>query len=344
MTVGKPALVVEGASTADGCTTLTAADPTKDSIVTGGSFGFSLTNNNILLSGFVVQNSAIGIQTSDAFSGYRITDNVAQNDTTAGVNFNSGGGSQSRVDHNCLRSNSGDGGLESEIGNLKNALIDHNTTFQNLNNGIDLSGSGQRAYVTVTNNSSIKDAGSSFTMDNSIGSSIDHNTSQHDPGTTGGPITIGGANNSLNVSYNTVQAGGNGIVFNPNTFFPVFPAPNQGLTVNGNTISQTLGSGIVATPNSVTLSLFSGNAVSLTGIDGIRIQSGNNNNRIENNHSDQNNHDGIRNEVGATGNTYLSNSMFLNVTFDAEDGNRTANTWSGNHCNTDFPPGTICGV
>jgi hypothetical protein len=28
--------------------------------------------------------------------------------------------------------------------------------------------------------------------------------------------------------------------------------------------------------------------------------------------------------------------------FDARDDNRPANTWIGNHCQTDFPAGTIC--
>jgi hypothetical protein len=34
--------------------------------------------------------------------------------------------------------------------------------------------------------------------------------------------------------------------------------------------------------------------------------------------------------------------MFQNITFDARDENRPANTWSGNRCRTDFPAGTIC--
>jgi parallel beta-helix repeat protein len=348
VTVNKPALTLVGASSADGCSVLTAADPTKDSIVTGGlSFAFSLVNNNIQLSGFVVQNSNLAIQTSAGFSGYRITDSIAQNNT-AGVNFNSSGNSQSRVDHNCFRSNSA--GLQSEIGDLRNALVDHNTTYRNTFAGLDFSGAGARAYVTVTSNSSIEDGAAGVTMDNSIGTSVDHNNAQGTPRLAAnyGAISIGGGNNGLAVSSNVINGGvGNGINFNQNNFVPVFPAPSVGTNVIGNQISGTGASGILvigtATMGSVNLSLFSGNTVSLSGIDGIRIQLSNMNNRIENNETDKNNRNGIYAE-GATNNTFANNRAFLNVGFDARDDNRPANTWTGNHCDTDSPPGTICGV
>jgi hypothetical protein len=350
VTVNKPALTVEGASTADGCTVLTAADPTKDSIVTGGvSFAFNLVNNNILLSGFVVQNSNIAIQTSPSFSGYRITDSIAQNNSTAGVNFNSSGGSQSRVDHNCFRSNLS--GLESEVGDLRNALVDHNSTYRNTFAGLDFTGAGARAYVTVTSNSSLEDGAAGVTMDNSTGTSVDHNNARGTPRVAAnyGAISIGGGNNGLAVSNNVVDGSGvgNGINFNQNNFVPIFPAPSVGTNVIGNTINRSGGSGIVAigtaTMGSVNLSLFSGNTVSLSGIDGIRIQLSNTNNRIENNQTDKNGRDGIHAE-GATNNTFANNSAFLNIEFDARDDNRPANTWTGNHCDTDSPPGTICGV
>ena len=35
--------------------------------------------------------------------------------------------------------------------------------------------------------------------------------------------------------------------------------------------------------------------------------------------------------------------MSGNAEHDAHDENRAANTWTGNHCDTDFPAGTICG-
>jgi parallel beta-helix repeat protein len=77
--------------------------------------------------------------------------------------------------------------------------------------------------------------------------------------------------------------------------------------------------------------------------NGIQISEGNTGNLIAHNDADRNGRDGIHSS-GATGNSFIDNSMFDNVLFDAEDEDRPSNIWSGNHCNTDSPPGTICGV
>jgi hypothetical protein len=344
VTVNKPGLTLVGASNVGDCTVVTAADPTTDSIVTGVGFSFSLTNYSITLSGFVVQGSTNGILTSDAFSGYRITNDTVQNNLGAGVNLNSGGTNQTRVDHNCFRTN-GSAGLQSEVGNLKNALVDHNSTYRNGFSGFDFSGVGSRQYVTVTRNSSVQD-GAGYSMTNSIGSSIDHNDAS---GVGGSGVLIGGANNGLNISYNDLEGGANGIRFNQNLFFPIFAAPSVGLNVSDNTVSGASGSGIVAegptslNTGSVNLSVFSNNNSSLNGLNGIRLEAFNTGNQIANNTTNQNNTNGIW-ANGATGNTFQSNHMNLNVGFDALDDNRPANTWTGNHCVTDFPAGTICGV
>jgi parallel beta-helix repeat protein len=340
----KPSLTLVGATNVNEakCSTVTAADPTMDTIVTGGAFSLSLLNNDISVSGFVVQGAVDGIDTSAAFSGYRITSNIVQSNTNWGVNFLSSGRSQSRVDHNCIRMNSGDG-VASELGNLSNGLVDHNVTYRNGGGGVDLSGAGARAYVTVTAN-----VGSANTfgylMDNSIGSSIDHNTSMGD--TYG--IYIGGANNGLAIVANDVEdAGINGIIFELSTFIPVFAAANVGLDVSGNTVLRSGSSGIVAdagNPN-LTFSTVSNNTSSGNGLaaprSGIRLQTGNNNNTVTNNTADKNSANGIHAD-GAVGNTFANNHMSLNVAFDARDENRPANTWTSNHCLTDFPAGTIC--
>ena len=52
--------------------------------------------------------------------------------------------------------------------------------------------------------------------------------------------------------------------------------------------------------------------------------------------------DGIRNRGTSSGNRFDGNHMSGNAEHDAHDENRAANTWAGNHCATDFPPGTIC--
>src|SRR5205823_13734563 len=111
------------------------------------------------------------------------------------------------------------------------------------------------------------------TMDNSTGTSVDHNNAQGTPRffANYGAISVGGANNGLAINNNVVAGGvGNGINFNQNNFFPIFAAANVGLNVIANSISHTAASGIVAigtaTMGSVNLSLFSGNSVSLSGI------------------------------------------------------------------------------
>ena len=347
--VTKPLLTLVGPTNVNigKCSTVTAADPTQDAIVTGaGSYSFSLLNNNITMSGFVVQGSVDGIRTSASFSGYRITNNLAQNNSGAGINFLSDGTNQSRADHNCLRQNNASG-LQSEVGNLSSALVDHNATYRNGFAGLDFSGAGARAYVSVTQNSSIEDNRAGFTMDNSIGSSVTQNTAQGTPrlDPVGGAVLIGGANNGLDVSGNSLTGGsvGNGIRFDQNHFFPVFAAPNVGLSVIGNAVTGFGGTGIIAVANfpNLTLSVLSNNDSSSNGIAGIRIQAVNNNNTVTNNGADKNDSHGIWAE-GATGNTFTNNHMSLNVGFDARDDNRPANTWTDNHCTTDFPVGTIC--
>jgi len=349
VSVTKPSLTLVGPTTVNPgqCSTVTAADPTRDAIVTGaGSYSFSLLNNNITISGFVAQGSVDGIDTSAAFSGYRITNNIAQNDVNWGMNLNSGGANQSRVDHNCMRLN-GPGtnfladGLASEGGNLTNALIDHNATYRNPGAGIDLSGAGARAYVTISNNSSVED-GHAINVDNSIGSSIDHNAAQN---SVGSGIFIGGSNNGLGITNNTVTGGGSqGIRFDQANFIPVFPGANVGLNVSGNVVTGVAGSGIFADANApnLTYSLVSNNSLSGNGFSGIQLGTMDDNNRVTNNGADKNGANGIY-AAGAVGNTFANNHMSLNVQFDARDDNRPANTWTANQCITDSPPGTICG-
>jgi Right handed beta helix region len=354
--VTKPSLTLVGPTTVNPgqCSSVTAADPTRDAIVTGAaSYSFSLMNNKITISGFVVQGSADGIDTSDAFSGYRITNNIAQNNSTRGIDLLSSGKNQSRVDHNCLRQN-GNSGLQSEIvvagdpGNLSNALVDHNSTYGNGFDGLDFSGAGARAYVTVIQNASVDDALGGVSMDNSIGSSVSQNVTRGTPSlyASGAGIFVGGANNGLTISGNTVTGSGlgNGIKLTQAQFTPAFTAPNVGLNVSGNVVTGFGGSGIVAVadaPN-LTLSTVSNNTSSGNEGSGIRLQIGNDNNQVTKNSTDENGDNGIYAD-SAVGNTFANNHMNLNVGFDARDDNRPANTWTANQCTTDSPAGTICG-
>ena len=64
---------------------------------------------------------------------------------------------------------------------------------------------------------------------------------------------------------------------------------------------------------------------------------------VSGNQADGNGRDGIRDRGTSSGNTFDGNHMSGNAEHDAHDENRAANTWTGNHCVTDFPAGTICG-
>ncbi len=67
-------------------------------------------------------------------------------------------------------------------------------------------------------------------------------------------------------------------------------------------------------------------------------------NRFEHNHARRNLGDGIRAFMDSAGNTYADNHMRHNVYHDAHDDNRRGDRWVNNHGETDFPPGSICGV
>lgn len=328
------------------CSIETAPDPTKDAIVTGGAGpSFNLTNREIKLTGFAVQGASDGIDTSAAYSAYQITGNLVQHNSVRGINFVSSGLELSKVESNCIRLNPN--GLQSEGGgDLRYAVVDHNVTYRNSVDGLDFSGAGARAYLTITANTSIEDSFGGISLDNSIGTVIKNNTTQSTPTSfaNGAAIYIGGGNNGLDITGNKINDGiGNGIRFDQSNFSPVFTAANVGLDVAGNKIYRTGASGILAfagAPN-LTLSTLSANTSSLTGLTGIRLQAGNNNNRVIGNIASKNGANGIHAE-GATGNTFEKNQMFLNVQFDARDDNRPSNTWTNNKCDLDSPPGTIC--
>lgn len=76
---------------------------------------------------------------------------------------------------------------------------------------------------------------------------------------------------------------------------------------------------------------------------GIALDSSSSANVVKENMTYRNTRDGLLVEAGSSGNTMLENFSFQNGQFDAEDGNRTNNLWCRTFCQTDNPPGTICG-
>jgi parallel beta-helix repeat protein len=317
-------------------TTPAVPDPTKDAIVDGAAFSFNLGANDIKLNGFVIQGSSLGVQTSSSFSGYEISNNLIQNNSTAGVNFLSSGVKTSRVTSNCLRSNPE--GVESEVGPLlANAQVDHNASTLN-GVGIDASGVGSRQNISFDHNDSVGD-GVGFLISNSTNSSISHNSTTG----AGNGINVGGSNSGLVVDHNDVTTGaGSGITVSNSNSVPVFTGPNIGLDFDHNTVTDHARGIRILADTTFLNSTIEHNDTFANVLFGILLETGSGN-TIQHNDADDNGQTGIYN-MGGIGNTFLDNSMFGNGVVDARDDNRGSNTWSGNKCDTDSPPGTICGV
>ncbi|MGH3079708.1 MAG: NosD domain-containing protein [Gaiellaceae bacterium] len=101
--------------------------------------------------------------------------------------------------------------------------------------------------------------------------------------------------------------------------------------------------GILGVAGRLHQSLIAGNDASRNGRDGIRLGPGTSANVVRGNVADENGRNGIY-ALNAITNLFEANQMLGNGVYDARDDNRAANTWSGNHCFTDFPAGTICVV
>jgi parallel beta-helix repeat protein len=101
------------------------------------------------------------------------------------------------------------------------------------------------------------------------------------------------------------------------------------------------GHGIFLSGTGTTAVVVAYNRIRASTLDGISLASADTN-RINRNHSRANGRDGIRVDATSDGNVIRRNHMRRNTEHDAHDENRPANTWTGNHCRTDFPSGTIC--
>ena len=346
-------------------------DPAGD----GFSIAFKLEADDVELAGFVVEGASVGIDASDSFSGYRLHHNLIRLNTLFAVDFGSEGTRESRVDHNCLR-DALPYGLVSELDDdslwkdtdgperdewnardLRNARIDHNSTFRNLI-GLEAAGPGVRDLVTFDHNIS-REEGIGIGIQNATRSAIVENE-----GTASRfwLIGVGGGNDGVEIRSNTARrgesgAGITGVNINRLGAIDVFPASRNVVVTQNDLRSDPFlapGNGIIAFAGSLVDSTISENIVDGFFANGIILITGNTGNMVRGNHSDNNGRNGIVALLGATGNTFEQNSMHGNNqrgvgTFDANDLNPLVNgmlpnVWIGNDCLTDFPAGMICGV
>lgn len=171
-----------------------------------------------------------------------------------------------------------------------------------------------------------------------------HNTVRHNhaQGHDNSGVRVLNAGTGNVVAHNDVSDNGRNGILNQNTIGTLiehnqanrnvgFGGPN-GSGIRISTSSATTASPIIVRQNSTDLNTENGVAVGMS-----------QNVTVERNHSDGNALDGIRSGPAPTGgNFYVGNHMRRNGEHDAHDENRAANTWTGDHCETDFPPGTIC--
>jgi nitrous oxidase accessory protein NosD len=244
------------------------------------SFGLKLREDQITVEGLVFQDGWVGIDASDEYSAYRITQNIFRSHSYFGIEFGSNGKNQSRVDHNCFWQNAtrvgeAGGGMGSELDDpylditlpanrtlanardLANATIDHNRTFRN-NESLTAFGPGLRVGVVFEGN---------LMRDDRIGILVQHSRTSaiiaNDIATpeiwpvrktpTGGqiatsPILVGGDNDGLHLKGNLVTGGRIGLTFQAAGGFDVFPVASRANLVEANVVTGAGRHGIAMAP------------------------------------------------------------------------------------------------
>jgi hypothetical protein len=338
---------------------------------------FVLAADDVDLSGFVVQGRPVGMTTNDSYSGYRVHHNLFERNREA-IRFATGANvesrRESRFDHNCLRESMW--GVVN-VGSLINARIDHNETYR----------TDRIAFQIVD----------SFLVPGRVEDvSLDHNVSQLEVGVAG--YVVSGSKRSRIVA-NTLdrvrigleigrlepnedlEISGNSFVYDPTGpqpstaigFNPPDTVPNRRILVSANTITgYNTGIAIGGPPGntlgSLTDSEISGNTITGSRQNAIRMRALNTAITVRANILNANAAHGIHAQCGLlpgtttvvcpTGNTFVANQMLGNGFppvggVDARDdtgigpGGTTRplqNTWIANVCATDLPSGAICGV
>ena len=320
----------------------TPPDPVRAVVVEATPFAFHLAAHDTGLTGFVIQGGDYGIVTSPDASGYRIRNNLVQHSGRAGINLRSSGATETVVSHNCLRANLR--GMETENpGILRHASITHNRTSGNGQVGIGATGMpGERAAVVIEHNVSRGDGLEvlAFSAAIMLSASTDSRVAHNESAASARGVWVGGGNVGLEVVHNRVHDSvANGILLNARASEPM--VPNVALEVSHNDIRHSAASGLVVSFASANDSVFSRNRLTANGNDGVFF-AGNRGNLVEHNSAVGNGADGIRSLRGASGNVFANNHLRDNAEHDAHDDNRAGNDWVANHCDTDFPSGTIC--
>jgi parallel beta-helix repeat protein len=315
-------------------------------IPAGGSYGFNLTANDIVIRGFQIQDSddngnpagADGIVMPGTSSGDRILNNLITG-TTMGLYLNSSGAHRTTVKGNVFDSNNQAGaaagnGIYSDQG-LSNARIEKNTFTGQENASIILVGGGPvsppatptvQSDILIRDNTMTDDA--PIIVANLTHSEISHNTMVHP---NGSGIFLAGGSSDVTIKNNSLTGGadtftGINLRFDP-VDYPV-TTPNTDILIQNNDISDFGDAGIRLREgtNHVTLqnNRVQHNGTAGGGLGGITVE-GSSNNTVLNNIARSNNGDGIL-LMNANTNTIQNNTANSNT----GDGIHLTGTSSGN--------------
>jgi hypothetical protein len=283
-----------------------APDRTRNAIVNGR---FQLNADDIVVDGFVVQGAAFaGIASNVAFSGFRIRDNLLQDNVSTGVFLNGNSSRGSRVTGNCARART----ILPVFGIVvdeSNVLIKRNRVARNTGVGIRINGLEEN--VTVAGNRA-RDGNIDYD-DFSDRNRWLGNTSVSSAVGFDFRGTVG-----LVAKRNRVREAGTGIRFRPDGVIP-----NRNARVFGNDIRDSTGDAVLVQAGTSLLdSLLRGNVLLDNARDGIRIEAGAN-----------------------AGNQIVDNEILRNGEHDCHDDTAglgtamTANLWIDNDARTSNRPG-----
>jgi parallel beta-helix repeat protein len=218
--------------------------------------------DNIVIDGFTIEGSdQSGLTLSSAASGYRILNNIVQNNVF-GIYLHSSGDQKTVVSQNLFRENnlagsaSGDA-IYSDQG-MKNVLIDNNLFTGHKSATMVLAG-GSQSRVDFTNNEIISDKAVVLFNTDDVNVSGNRMRQASEAG-----LFLGGGNSRVLVSQNSLAgSGASAIEIADPGRFKLTGLPNRDVEVKGNSLSGN-DLGIAIQPNSVqgfraNLNSFTGN-------------------------------------------------------------------------------------
>jgi parallel beta-helix repeat protein len=340
-----------------------------------GSAGFSLQANKITVRNFTIEGASGNacIYTSPLFSGYRIQNNLIQNNSM-GLYLNSKGDTQSLVRGNDFVANNAAGagsgnGIYADQG-TRNVTIAGNTFRDHLNAGILFANAGtEQRNIAILGNVSTNDT-TFVALFHTTNVVVDGNrvfdTNSADNADQGSKIFVGGDSHNIAITRNRIDGGGYDGIAVRDTLGA--DGSTTRVYVSGNVISDVDRDGISITATAAGAAQVIGNDIFDVGNDGILLSAGtrgifvaqnyvtgsgqdgislvsSTNNTLRANRSTDNGRDGIRLDSGSTGNFVTKNRLQDNAEHDAHDDSvgtgtaGTANTWDKNSCETDNRPG-----